>query len=216
MTFLEVAQKVDGILGTQGNINTVAAPDYHVLLAEHVRNSWIAIQNLRTDWYFLKDSVDINLTLGKDEYNTFDIFGTINDIPVKQWDTKYLLYNKKQLRYVDYDKYILEDWTEVTGEPSKFSYNKVTNHLYFNRPDAAYAVTAYYYKKPQVLVDNTDVLICPEEFIYTLIYKACASIGMYLGIPEIFQDYTVKASQEIGAMMREQNPAKKVKVRGIV
>lgn len=214
-TFLEIAQTVDKILGTQGNINTVESPDYHVLLAEHVRNSWVSIQNLRQDWEFLRTSVDVNLTVGKIEYTTFDIFGVTAD-PVGKWDTRYLLYDKDPLIYVDYNNYILEDWDTDSNEPKRFTFHKNSNHLYFNTPDKAYTVTAYYYQKPQVLKENTDTIICPDEFIYAVIYKTCASIGMYLGIPEIYQYYSVLASQEIGAMMRKENPGKEINVRGIV
>ncbi len=212
-TFLEVAQTVDKVLGTQGDVTSIASPDYHVLLAEHIRDSWISIQNLRTEWKFMRDSVIFNTVIGQDEYTIANIFSAVDN--VRKWKKNSIIYERDPLIYNPYDRYILEDWTTSPSKPNRFSINEQNNSLYINRPDNVYFITAHYYKKPQVLLANTDIVQIPTEYLYALVYKSCASLGIYLGISEIFQNYSQLANQELRAMMRGQNPAKKVRVRSL-
>lgn len=213
-TFLKIAQDVDRLIGTQGEVTSLSVLGYHATLAEHIRVAWISIQTLRKDWQFMREDVDISLVLGKDVYTPFDIFGT-TDSRVAKWREDLILYDKDSIPVIDYDRYLQETWDDTTTEPRKMTIHPVNGSVIFNSVDMGYTINAHYYRKPQILIDNTDIVILPEEFMLVLVYKACASLGMFLGVPETFQDYTIKYDLEMGAMMRSLNPSKRVRSRGV-
>lgn len=214
MNFLKITQKIDQAIGSQGAVTSVEASGYQALLSEYARNAWVAIQNLRDEWKFLRTSVSISLSAGKTEYNIFDMFGTSVD-PVGKWKTDTILYDAKDLREMDYESYIRLG-TETASSPSHFTVDPASHKLYFNLPDGAYTVIAHYYRKPQELLINTDIPLCAEEFQYAIVYQAATDLCAYLGIAELHGINKTKADASIGALLRSENPAKKVKARGII
>lgn len=214
MNFLQIAQKIDQAIGSQGNVSSVEASGYQFLLGEYARNAWITIQNLRDDWKFLRTSTDITLTAGKEEYSILDIFSTI-DSPVGKWKTDTFLYDYNDLNYIDYEKYIRIK-NQTPSKPQFFTVDEASNKLFFNEPDAAYSVKAHYFRKPQVLTTNTDVPLCAPEFHYAIMYQAATDLCAYLGIAELHGINKTKADASLGALLRSANPAKKIRSRGIV
>ena len=217
MNFLEICQETDRILASQGVILSTITTGYQDLLVGYVANAYTDIQNMRDSWKFLHTSVDITLVQGKSSYSIFDIFATSTD-PVSDWETMRFIYDdgskKTALRYVLYEQYVLEDWTDQT-EPSKFTVGIESNTLIFNQPNAAYTVTAHYHSKPQVLVNNTDTPLLPREYTTAIYYQAASDIAYKLGFYGIYQLFSVKADVSIGNLLRSQNPTRKIRTRGI-
>lgn len=218
MTYLELCQETDRILSSQGVILSVETTGYQDMLAGYVANAYRNIQNLRDRWDFLHNSVDITLTQGKTAYSIFDIFATSVD-PVANWETNRFIRDdgttKHIMRFVPYERYVLEDWTDE-NEPSLFTKNIENNALIFSAPDAAYVITAHYYSKAQVLTTNTQVPLMPSQYDPAIYYQAAADIALKLGIVEVYQLFTTQAKAALGALLRSENPPRKIKVWGIV
>ena len=187
------------------------------MLVGYVANAYTDIQNSRDRWNFLHNSVDITVTQGKSDYSIFDIFSTTVD-PVADWEVWRFLYNDgsraRSLLYVPYELYVSSDWTDE-GPPSKFTKRIENNELIFNTPDAAYIVTAHYHSKAQVLEDNTDTPLMPRQYDTAIYYQAASDIALKLGFTEVHELFATKASAAIGALLRSQNPSRKIRTRGV-
>jgi len=122
---------------------------------------------------------------------------------------------KSTLKYVPYAQYVIEDWANSLQPPERFTIKLESNELIFNSPDAAYVVSAHYFSKAQILVNNTDIPLMPRQYSTAIYYQAAADIALKLGFIEIYQLLSTKAAVAIGSLLRSQNPSKKVHTRGI-
>lgn len=218
MTYLQLVQKIDALLGSQGVVSSVLAAGYQGMLAEYTKNAWLNIQALRPDWHFLRTSVSITLTTTSPDYSLADVFpATPTADPVGTFITdRFLLADKSALTYIPYDQWVLEDYSTASA-PKVFTVHPstYTGYLSFNAVDGTYVVTCHYFRKPQELTANGDIPICPSEYHDAIVFTALADIAAFLGNSEVYSIASVRADNLVGALMRSQNPAKRVKVRSI-
>lgn len=225
MTYLQLCQKVNTIVGMQGSFDSVVgAAGYQATIATMVADAWMDIQNLRRDWSFLKTSVDISTTAGKSEYTIFNILGS-NTSTIGSWIPNMFFYNesadqKHLLQNCGYDNYIRESVDQDTqSSPRKYAIDPVDQHIYLNPPDGVYSITGYYYSKPidMSLQSSPDSYtpIAPVEFHRLIIYQAAAEFSAFLGNGDLFTIYSQKASSLLGDLMRKTIPARRVRTRGI-
>ena len=214
MNFLKACQETNTKLGTQGAIDSVNATGYQGSLIDMVKSTWIDIQNLHpTAWLFLKVSTTFNTIASQSIYTINDIFGTTVN-PVSQWIPDMLYYDKGALLYIPYEKYILMD-NDTTSSPKWFTTDPITYSIILNLPDGVYSINPYYYRVPQVLADNTDELICPDQFAWSVVYKAASNLAGDLGHNEKYIRNYDNANASIGSMRRLLLPAKKINSKGI-
>jgi hypothetical protein len=206
---------VHRLSGYQGTLSTVTATGYQATLVNIVANAWVDIQNLRSEWDFLKDNVTLATTIGKSEYTISDIFTTLESNVGKYRGI--LGPDQERLRHITHDRYVLDDISnEDSGTIVKYAVHPTTQSLWFNPPDTSTNLDIHYWKKPQVLSVNTDVPLCPTEFHYAIVYQALVDLGIFMGNSDLYTGYGVKASSLVGDLLRHQNPSKSIKTRPLV
>lgn len=216
MNFLTACQEASKAAGFQSSIDSVSATGYQGTIVNAVRNKWIQIQSTRTEFEFLRASKTFTISSSTEAYSIATLFSSPTISPVKCWIKDKIIYDYTQLNFLDYDSYLLRDTSnDERTTPSWFSINPVDNTLYFNKVDASYSITAYYYRTPQVLANNTDVLLCPDAQAYAVVYLAAADIAIDLGNQANYTKNLINGSALLNTMMRCKVPAKSVRRRGI-
>lgn len=221
-TFLELCQKVHRLAGYQGTLSSVVATGYQATLVDHVANAWVDIQSLRDDWVFLKRNITLTTVIGQTEYTITDLLAN----PVSSIG-KYrgiIDSNNSVLLNVTYDDYLLDDVAnDDAGEPSKYAIHPTTQSVWINPPDAVYNLDVHYYRKPFVMSKNTDVPLVQSNNTeavtlveYAIVYQAVVDFGIFMDRGGLYHGYNAKANAAIGSLMREQCPAKRIRVGGIV
>lgn len=228
MTYLELCQKVDVLLGSQGTFSTVATTNgYQQLIVEYVKNAWSNIQATRRFWDFRRAIITWEVTEGKEDYSIEDLFGAGATNPVENWIIDRFIripigistveYNEF-LTFIPYDDWILEDRRNPQVHPRSFSIfpNPATvsdSLLSIDSPDDEYHYNCHYYLKPQELSVDADVPTCPPEHHDAIIFQALADLAAHLGNPDIYSTASVRANQLYGNLLRSQNVAKNIKMR---
>lgn len=205
MNFLEIAQEVDRLALTQGQISSVTPTnEFQLSLIERVRTVNHDIHMLRKDWNFNYTEVPIPVQTTDPTYTPTGI---------RKW--KSIICDGQYLREVPYEVYLREDWTDSPREPFKYTIHP-NKSLIFNTPDINYVVSGQGYLLPDVLTDGADVPRIPEEYHYTLVYGTLVSLGASISIGNIIEEYNFKYSFGIDQMMRDYIPSKVLNKRPLV
>jgi len=202
MNFLDICKKVNQLGQLQGSLSSVSATGYQGELVEVVRKSFLDIQLYRKDWNFLKQSITFSTV--EDEYSNSD---------VAEWKKDMILYGHRPLQVLDFDTYSKIDLSQETpGIPAYVTIRPNDKALLFNPLDAEYSITAHYYRKPQELVNNTDIPILPSEHHYLIVYAALSNLTSYIS-SDIYQVSLNNYNIGMGQLMRKELPGKSVRMR---
>ena len=149
MNRLAIARLINTLAGTQGTVDTTEGQSgYQATLVTFLDQAYNDIQVFRDNWLFMRQSVSVPLNVSLATYSNDDIA-----------DVTRVYYNKRELRYVYYDKWVLQD--HATGEPREYTVNPATNELTFNPSDATYLVTLDYQRVPDIMTTNSAIPILP-------------------------------------------------------
>jgi len=217
MNFRELATKVRIHSGFQGRISSVDSGDFTEYLTEAIRSSWVDLQNQREDWKFMWERATLTTDIGQHFYSNDDIMdGLSNDFGVAKWDRSSFLRDGEQIEEISYETYLLEKDTWDEKGTGIFAVKEFrTAGLVLPTPLAQADIEASYYRTPQILTNNTDIPLLPEEFHYLIVWKALEDLASYVGNPSIYERHSYKADILENKLMRSQVPAKTIKKRPI-
>lgn len=201
MNLLEIMRQANTFCGLQGDIDTVAnLKDIQVDLLNFVRQAYLKIQLASEEWKFMNRT--LSLTVDGTTVAT-------SNADVSKW--KKVLYDRRELLYVNYDEYLLQDWTQP-GPPARYTVVPETNEMVLNKLDGTYSLTCRYLKVPGDLTNNLDIPILPTRFHMLIAYQAAADFGSWLGNPEIEDKNLLNADILMGYMKRSDIPEKYIKI----
>lgn len=217
MQFLTICQRVHDLVGYQGQFTSVQATGYQATLVQAVKDAYEDVQRYRVDWNYLKSRRDINVSDAAMEYTIAELWGT--DTPDFS-SYRYINYDngrrKVRLMEVTYDAYVLMDFSNWNNkEPRVWSYKPWDKSLLISPVDKVYTLDLHYLKKLHQMTSNTDVPIIPDRHHQILVYGAVMKLATFTGDSTLFDTYSVKYAEELGQLMREENPAKRVSKRPI-
>lgn len=219
MTFIELVREVSRRVGLQGTgPASVDISSYETQLVKAVQDAWSWVQLYRTDWRWMRASKSFLTVADKDVYSTQDVFGV--NPRLRSWltGTFYIESNgqKSPLTYIDYDEFIYRHINDNNSKkPHEFTIRPYDNALVFVTPDDVYTIYCDYQKTPQELVNTTDTPEMPSRFHRLIIFIALDLYASEISFAEIQSRFSLEAAKMFGALLREQNPRTKLKVRGI-
>ena len=138
--------------------------------------TWVAeadlyIQRLFRDWNFLHTSHSDTTINNTKDYTKPTSHGL--------WDVDSFYLDYTTADYVALRQYSYEEWrsklgagVQSTNTPSYFIIKPNKDIILYPTPDAAYALTADYWKLPTKLSDNTDTSDIPEHFEDIIVHRA--------------------------------------------
>ena len=193
MTFLQLVNRVKQECGIAGAplVTITGANNELTRIAAWVSTSWEDIQNSRSDWDFMRGSVSLNTTAGKQTYTV----GTLLDIPLtdfKKWrNESFRMYRASAgvcdeimlthfASYTDFrDYYLLGSRRLVQTRPTSIVIAPHRSLILGDIPEDVYTVTGEYFKKSQVLTLDADVPSMPEDYHMMIVYKTMQRYGLY-------------------------------------
>jgi len=213
MNFLEISRRTSDIVGFQGTVSSVSATGYQATLNQAVSDAYEDIQRYRSDWDFRKRHKSINVSSSANSYTLADLWGL--DTPdLATWE--YINYDYRRMGRLTYDSYIITDYSAYTAQkPTLFSIEPYTNSLLIAPVDQVYTLDAHYILKLDELSGNTAIPILPERHHMLIVYGAVMKLSTFVGNATLYDTYSLMYTQELGQLMREENPAKKVRKRPV-
>lgn len=213
MDFLTICQRVNNVVGFQGNVTSVDATGYQQVLTQAVKDAYQDIQRYRTDWDFQKRSRSVNVSDAKREYTIAELFYP-DTADLEIWE--YINYDHRRLSFLPYELYQLIDFDEKNGgKPQFWSLEPASNNLLVGKLDKVYTLNINYIRTLDVLVSNSSVPIIPERHHQLIVYMAIMKLATFVGNLTLYDTYSQKVAIELPQLMREQNPAKRVQKRPI-
>jgi hypothetical protein len=219
MQFIQMAQMVRQNIGLQGTgPSTITATGAEGVMIQMVKDSWEDIQNHKADWKWMRESVAFNTVVGTATYIPTTIFGPIHRFQSWYKDTFFASVNGKKVwipfRDYDYFRYVHINDTVRTA-PNEFTIRPKDYAFIIQAPDLIYPIEAHYHKSNQSLVNATDIPEMPIDYHRLIVYEATARYALSIALGHIYDLYSQKAVELWGELLREQNPRKAFKVRGI-
>lgn len=213
MNFLTISRRVNDIVGFQGTVSSTSATGYQATLNQAVKDAYEDIQRYRSDWDFRKRHKTINVASTANSYTLASLWGTATP-DLATWE--YINYDYKRLPQHTYDSYIIQDLSTYTAqEPTGFAIEPYTNSLLIYPVDGVYSMDAHYIRKIHELSGNSSVPILPERHHMLIVYGAVMKLSTFVGNQTLYDTYSLAYSQEMGQLLREENPVKRVRKRPV-
>lgn len=203
MTFLEIVRKANQFAGLQGQVDSVlSVAGLQSTLVEAVKAAYIDIQLISDTWSWRYKSGSLPWGTASTSYS---------DSTVDHYTKLY--YNEKDLKFVEYDTWILSPPT-VTSFPESFTIVPETGAVIINPADANYVVSFRAYKSVDTLTSNIQVPIIPLDYQLIIAYKAAADMaGGVLGNFDVANKNTEKYDILLGQLKRRSALPKRVIMR---
>ncbi len=189
MTFLELCQRTRQECGIAGAGPTTVVGQTREMkrLCDWVAQSWVDIQQERTDWRFMRRDFTFNTTAGKQSYPS-----SVAGYTFKRWINDsfraYLLSAGVATevilsQYHDYssfrDFYLLGSRRLVQGRPLYITIAPDQSLLLGFPPNDVYVVSGQYYSKATLLTADDDEPCLPEDYHMLIVYKAMQKYGRF-------------------------------------
>lgn len=214
MNFLTIARRVSDIVGFQGTVSSTSATGYQATLIQAVKDTYEDIQRYRSDWDFRKRHKTLSINSTTESYTLATLWGLGNTVDLDTW--QYINYNYSRLPQYTYDSYIIKDLSTYNSqEPVGYAIEPYTQSLLTFPVDQTYTLDGHYIRTIHELSGNSDIPIIPERHHMLIVYGAVMKLSTFVGNDTLFDTYNVSYSQEMGQLLREENPAKSVRKRPI-
>lgn len=218
-TFLEICQDVLSELGIQGSLASVeTAVGYQDRLCKAISRRWRTLQSSREDWRFLRTSLTHAIVAATQSYTLTTILGAGHRFG--RWDRDNILFTEANgtrtpLTFVDYDRWIRENYTTAVGTPRKFSIQPWDNALLTENLSTNQNITLTYYKSPQILANDDDEIECPQMHEGVLFWYGVWAGAKLFEMASAAADAKMEYEKELGSLMRTQIPSRTIITRAI-
>lgn len=222
--YLELTQTTRLLCGMQGvgPSSVTAAQGVEGVLVRFVRDAYVDIQNMREDFRWMEAAQSFSTIADQDEYNMQEIFG-VSSPPLKKYQKpSFIITNsagkKNYLAFVERNvleaRYLNNTQTKL---PIQYTIDPPTNNLILkSTPDGVYNVDFRYQKSPEILSLDAQVPALPLSFHNLIVYKATEKMAIYLGVPEIFREYSTEVAKMSGQLMRMELPKMRMSAPSLV
>jgi hypothetical protein len=222
MNFLQICQEANRLAGMQGTLSTVAVSSgYQEILVTYCKDAFYDLQEYRKDWPWMRSSSTFNTVASDYEYSLQDIVNLGNSIDIARYVPGGIYVQdlssseRSPLDYLPYDTYLYRNIDQAdTGTPSLYALDPVDKHIYINPPDQAYTIEVHYYTLPVTLDEDADIPLLPPAFHILISYMGAARMAGFMGNSGLAAELTVAADNQLGMLLRSENPGKRMIVRG--
>lgn len=222
-TFLELCQEVARESGTMtGGASSIGSVVNQTGRAGNIvkwtANAWRAIQTLRPTWKWMTGQFEAALTIGQQGYTGAQLSldrhaAFVADNKMKRvtlYDPANGYSGEGYLAVVPYANfypvYQVGANRSATGKPQVATIADDGQIMLWPTPDKAYMLRGWRRLKPQVLVANTDVPECPEEFHDIIQWRALMFLGQYDEAVTQFPFWNVEFRRLLNSLEQNQLP----------
>jgi hypothetical protein len=177
MDFLAISKRVRSESGISGDgpVNVNGQTGIYAKVVNWVKQAHEEIQLAEHQWRFDWGRTVQTLIEGQDSYDPVT-WG----LSLRQYkrDTPYVYLTangpvgKTWLHFIDYPSFVRLADTTATGLPVYFTETPDRQLRFYPAPMAGVTLVMEYFKKPEVLVNNTDIPRMPEEYQMAIVWRA--------------------------------------------
>ena len=210
MNFLSICQRTHDIVGFQGQFTSVQATGFEAVLVTAVQDTYQDVQRYRTEWDWLRQTRQINVSDVKTVYTLDELWGAetpdLASYLYINWSSPRRIQRLRQIHYDDF-QFLVDP---QPGDPRAWTYDLQNFNLEITPVDQVFTLDLYYTKSLDALLNNIDVPLIPDRHHQILVYGACMKLSTFVGNPTLYDTYAIKYAEELAQLMRESNPVKRV------
>ena len=191
MNFLQLCQRLSRESGTSGTGPTSVGGQtgFSLSLVEWISTAYEDIQNMHPTWLFLKEPFSFNTAVGKRDYTPIEAGLTdLREWKTNEWgdfrnyssvgvqDEQYLTF----IPWADYKPIYLFGVTRTSaGRPTFFSVKPDKTLDFYQIPDQIFTINGEYYKQADIMEENADEPIFPDQFHLAIVWRALMHYGAF-------------------------------------
>ena len=173
-TYLNLCQRLVEEAGISGTISSVQNQTGEFKrVVKWIERATTEIEGKWFDWNFLHVFATVNIIVGVRDYPA----------PADQnsWDTATAVIpaDVMKLDFVPWVRQKMDPTQAVDGDPYKFTVLPDQSLRFYDTPTTAETVSIEYWKKPTILVENTDQPAIPIQFRDIIVWKALQYYANY-------------------------------------
>ena len=214
MTYLELVNSVVELADISNSpLATVQGVSGINLRAKNwVKQSWIDIQNLHTDWLFLRQNLSF-VTASSQSYTLAAMGAPL----LRSYDKESLRIYQTSAGVADEQRLTFMEWQDFrdtylygprqTGRPICFSIDPAVKTLWLSsNPGTGFTVTGYYRTSPVTLSADADTPACPAEYHMIVVYRALLKYAGFEAAQEVKQEAKENYGPLLSNLRIEQLP----------
>lgn len=202
MNFKELVSTLarEGGVSGGGSISTVASPTGETArLVGWIRQANIDICKLWFDWKFLWQDFGIATEAGKADYAA--------PLEWHWWDRDKAYLDGQPMKQAVIEYELWDGYSDQsTGKPNRIILMPDGGLKLLPTPDGIYNLSMPFYKKPQVLANDTDIPIIPEQFHDVIWMRALLKYAYYEAAPEVLERVGTEYPDLLGQLESHQLP----------
>ena len=191
MTYLELCKKLRseaGIAGT-GPLSVTGQIGELGRIVSWIDNAYEEIQNLREDWFFLRNDFTFNCTATVSAYPTTTVSNLAN-WKADSFRCYLTTANDEQwLRYIPWEQFrdlrLFGTNRTTTGKPIEFTIKPDKSLVLWPIPDATYTVNGEYYRTADVMSADADTPLF-TRYPLIIVYNALMKYAAYVSDPALY------------------------------
>lgn len=211
MNRLQLVQRLHAEAAATGSspTTTLSQTGEALRLVDWIDQAYEDIQNLHTEWDFLRHDFSFSLTVndrdytpteaGYSELNAWSISDTGQDVTIydSRADESFLIYEPwVQFRRV----YLIGNNFSQTGRPYHFSVKPDKTIIFDLLPNDTYTVSGEYFKRYQAMAaSNTAEPLIPTQYRMIIVWRALMFYAAYEGADEVYSH----GNNEYGKLLAE-------------
>lgn len=221
MTRLELVQRLASeATGGAGPSSTLNQIYESKRLVNWIDDAYEHVQNLFTNWKFLRADFSFNTSATVSNYTSVSIpLPELNlwiDDSFKCYLTSDGVNVERELDYWAWEDfrriYLFGANRTVPGPPMSFTIKPDNSLLFWPVPDNIYTITGEYYKRPQLLVADADEPLIPARYQKILVWWA---LQLYAGFSNAPEKYAT-GKEQYGILLQKLvlNQVPDIKIAG--
>lgn len=190
MNYLELTRRLASEVGASGFIQTVQNPEGETQrLANWIQEAWLELQLVRDTWRWRLAEFEVTLPSGQAKLDMSSYPDFYRVIVTALYGKPHQSTTWAPLDYIGYSDWqsVVRSRPTVVSTPTTFTELPDLSVELSPIPSSDFDVRGLYVRKAQVLQNDFDVPVLPEEFHMAIVYKAMMLYAGYEAAPEIFQ-----------------------------
>lgn len=220
-TFLDLCKKVHKLGQVQGAFTSVSESGINGEIAAIVSQSWVDIQQLRTDFEFMRKTLSFVAQDGVSLHTLATLFPVTDDFSRWMTETESAFITDSvsgytsELLYRDYAwiQRLLRNYNVPDQLPTHWSFDPATLDLYlYPKADKVYNATINYYRSAQILVDNANVPHIRPDWHDIIAMKSLSTFGLHKGLGSLHSKYEMEYARKVGELFRHFVPYRTIAI----
>ncbi len=169
-----------------------------------IEGRWLNWEFMHVDDWSATTTIDSNLVLAPDDIGVWDEDSFVVNQTLSTW------YNLVPVSYQQW-RDTLRNGPQTSNKPTYVTIKFDHNLTLTPTPDAAYSLSADYWRKPKKLIDNSDTSYIPEEFERIILSRAVLLYAIDHGAVELIASYQVEYDDLLDKLEAKYLPDQKAR-----